>query len=247
MARGRQREMAKILLIEDDASLRDALIYNLRREDYTPVVATDAPSGVASVRIEKPDLIVLDIMLPGGTGLDVCREIRSFSTVPIIMLTARGEDIDRVLGLEIGADDYVTKPFSLRELLARIKAHLRRVDYDQQGESDDLLVHGPLVVDVPARTALVGQEPIPLQPKEFDLLVYFMRNPGVVFTRARLLSGVWGHEFVGERTVDVHVRRVRAKLEQARALDPIRTVHGVGYAFDADAGSLAPAEGHNPT
>lgn len=225
--------MAKILVIEDDASLREALVYNLRREEYTPIVATDAPSGLTSARREKPDLIVLDLMLPGGSGFDVCREIRTFSTVPIIMLTARSEDIDRVLGLEIGADDYVTKPFSLRELLSRIKAHLRRIDYDREGESHDLLSHGPIRVDVRARSVLVGREVITLQPKEFDLLVFFMRNPGVVLTRDRLLSGVWGHEFVGERTIDVHVRRVRGKLELVGAADPIRTVHGVGYAFEA--------------
>ena len=231
--------MAKILVIEDDTSLRDALVYNLRREDYTPIVAADAPSGLAMARRDRPDLIVLDLMLPGGSGLDVCREIRTFSTVPIVMLTARGEDIDRVLGLEIGADDYVTKPFSLRELLARIKAHLRRVGYTRDGEAHHLLSRGSLQVDVEARTVTVDGETVTLQPKEFDLLVYFMRNPGVVLTRDRLLSGVWGHEFVGERTVDVHVRRVRAKLERAHASDPIRTVHGVGYAFEDDARSGA--------
>ncbi len=232
--------MTKILVIEDDASLREALVYNLRREDYTPIVATDAPSGLAVARRDKPDLIVLDLMLPGGSGFDVCRGIRSFSTVPIIMLTARDEDIDRVLGLEIGADDYVTKPFSLRELLSRIKANLRRLDYDREGESHLLLSHGHLLVDVRARTVVVDNETITLQPKEFDLLVYFMRNPGVVLTRDRLLSAVWGHEFVGERTVDVHVRRVRAKLERAHTSDPIRTVHGVGYAFAAHP-SVGPA------
>ncbi len=225
--------MAKILVIEDDASLQEALVYNLRREDYTPLVATDAPSGVATARREKPDLVVLDLMLPGGSGFDVCRDIRAFSTVPIIILTARDEDIDRVLGLEIGADDFVTKPFSLRELLARIKANLRRLEYDRADESSDYLSHGRLAVDVRARSVSANGEGITLQPKEFDLLVYFMRNPGVVLTRDRLLSAVWGHEYVGERTVDVHVRRVRAKLERAHAPDPIRTVHGVGYAFEA--------------
>jgi DNA-binding response OmpR family regulator len=229
--------MAKILVIEDDSSLRDALVYNLRREDYTPVVATDAPSGLATARREKPDLIVLDLMLPGGSGFDVCRGIRAFSTVPIIILTARDEDIDRVLGLEIGADDYVTKPFSLRELLSRIKANLRRLDYDRAEESSDNLSNGQVEIEVRARTVLVDGQSVTLQPKEFDLLVYFMRNPGVVLTRDRLLSAVWGHEYVGERTVDVHVRRVRAKLERAHAPDPIRTVHGVGYAFDAQPSS----------
>lgn len=238
--------MAKILVIEDDASLREALVYNLRREDYTPIVATDAPSGVATTRRENPDLVILDVMLPGGSGFDVCRSIRDFSTVPIIMLTARDEDIDRVLGLEIGADDYVTKPFSLRELLARIKANLRRLDYDRSEGSSDYLVHDRLVVDVRARTVAADGEAITLQPKEFDLLVYFMRNPGVVLTRDRLLSAVWGHEYVGERTVDVHVRRVRAKLEHARAPDPIRTVHGVGYAFEAPTGVESSRFGGEP-
>src|SRR5947209_7129558 len=158
MTRGEYRQMAKILVVEDDASLREALVYNLRREDYTPIVATDAPSGLTMARRDKPDLVVLDLMLPGGSGFDVCRGIRAFSTVPIIILTARDEDIDRVLGLEIGADDYVTKPFSLRELLARIKAHLRRRDYDREGESLDVLTHGRLVVDVRARTAMVDHE-----------------------------------------------------------------------------------------
>jgi two-component system response regulator RegX3 len=224
--------MTKILVIEDDASLREALVYNLRREDYTPLVAADAPDGLAMVRRETPDLVILDLMLPGGSGFDVCRTIRSFSTVPIIILTARDDDIDRVLGLEIGADDYVTKPFSLRELLSRVKAHLRRLEYDREGSSQDMLVHGDLVIDVRARTVEASGTAVTLQPKEFDLLVYFMRNPGVVLTRDRLLSTVWGHEFVGERTVDVHVRRVRAKLESAHIADPIRTVHGVGYAFE---------------
>ncbi len=234
--------MAKILVIEDDASLREALVYNLRREDYTPLVAADAPAGIAMVRREKPDLVVLDLMLPGGSGFDVCRTIRSFSTVPIIILTARDDDIDRVLGLEIGADDYVTKPFSLRELLSRVKAHLRRLEYDREGGGQDVLVHGELVVDVRARTVEAGEQVVTLQPKEFDLLVYFMRHPGIVLTRDRLLNTVWGHEFVGERTVDVHVRRVRAKLESAHIADPIRTVHGVGYAFDASAGSVTQDE-----
>jgi DNA-binding response OmpR family regulator len=240
-------QMVKILVIEDDASLREALVYNLRRDDYTPLVATDAPSGLATARREKPDLVVLDLMLPGGSGFDVCRSIRAFSTVPIIILTARDEDIDRVLGLELGADDYVTKPFSLRELLARIKANLRRLDYDRAEESSDYLTHGRLVVDVRARSVVAEDESITLQPKEFDLLVYFMRNPGVVLTRDRLLRAVWGHEYVGERTVDVHVRRVRAKLELAHAPDPIRTVHGVGYAFEAQSSSEPASFGSEPS
>src|SRR5579872_3781590 len=189
--------LSKILVVEDDRSLRDALAYNLRREEYTPVLAEDAPTAVMVARREKPDLILLDLMLPGGSGIEVCREIRTFSSAPIIMLTARGEDIDRILGLEIGADDYVTKPFSLRELLARIKANLRRVALDAGLEVEDKLSHNGVQVDVPARRVTVGKVPILLQPKEFDLLVHLMRNPGTVFTRPRLLNSVWGHEFVG--------------------------------------------------
>jgi DNA-binding response OmpR family regulator len=218
--------------------LSDALAYNLRREDHTPLCATDAASAIALARNEKPDLVLLDLMLPGGSGFEVCRTIRSFSAVPIIMLTARGEDIDRVLGLEIGADDYVTKPFNLRELLARIRANLRRVELDQQ-PGDETLRYGDLVMDVPGRQTRVGEQPVALQPKEFDLLVYFMQHPGTVLTRSRLLHAVWGHQYVGERTVDVHVRRVRSKLERANLPNLIRTVHGVGYALDT---SGVPAE-----
>ena len=223
--------MAKILVVEDDRSLSDALVFNLRREEHTPIVAETAASALDQARSEKPDLILLDLMLPGGSGFDVCRTIRSFSPVPIIILTARGEDVDRVLGLELGADDYITKPFSLRELLARVKANLRRVELDQQPSEAELLECGELVVDVRGRQVRIGPTPIALQPKEFDLLVYFMRHPGTVLTRAHLLHAVWGHDFVGERTVDVHVRRVRAKLEKAAMPSVIRTVHGVGYAF----------------
>ena len=223
--------MTKILVVEDDRSLRDALAYNLRREEYTPVVAEDAPTAVMLARREKPDLILLDLMLPGGSGFDVCRDIRGFSSAPIIMLTARGEDIDRVW-VSNGADDYVTKPFSLRELLARVKANLRRVAIDSGAPGEDVLEQDGVRINVPGRRVSANGKAILLQPKEFDLLVYLMRHPGTVLTRPRLLSTVWGHEFVGERTVDVHVRRVRAKLEGAGTNDVIRTVHGVGYVFD---------------
>lgn len=217
-------------MIEDDRSLSEALAYNLRREDHTPVVAHDAPTGTELAQRENFDLVLLDLMLPGGSGLDVCRSIRAHSTVPVIILTARDQDVDRVLGLEIGADDYVTKPFSLRELLARVNANLRRVAMERQGIAERL-EHDGLVVDVPQRRVEVEGRQVTLQPREFDLLVYLMRHPGVVLARERLLQAVWGHEFVGPRTVDVHVRRVRAKLEEARLPNPIRTLHGVGYAF----------------
>ncbi len=225
--------MATILVVEDDHSLSEGLAYNLRREGYTPITAADAEAGVALARRENPDLILLDLMLPGGSGFDVCKSIRAFSSAPIIILTARDEDIDAVLSLEIGADDYVTKPFSLRVLLARVRANLRRVELDRGEEGDTLLMAPGLTVDVGSRRAEGEDREVPLQPKEFDLLVHFMRHPGTVMTRDRLLHDVWGHEFVGERTVDVHVRRVRAKLEEAGIQNLIRTVHGVGYAYDS--------------
>jgi two-component system alkaline phosphatase synthesis response regulator PhoP len=231
--------MVKILVVEDDRSLSDALVYNLRREEYTPMVATDASSAVDMARREAPDLILLDLMLPGGSGLDVCRRVRDFSPVPIIMLTARSDEVDRVLGLEIGADDYVAKPFSLRELLARVKANLRRVELDRQEGHTDILESGPLRVDLRTRHVIAGEREIALQPKEFDLLAYLVQHPGRVLTRGQLLHAVWRHDFVGERTVDVHVRRVRSKLEAVGLAGIIRTVHGVGYALNAQNHALA--------
>lgn len=224
--------MAKILVVEDDRTLSETLVYNLRGEGHTPFVATNAGAAIELAREERFDLILLDLMLPGGSGFDVCRTIRSHSTVPIIILTARDDDVDRILGLEIGADDYVTKPFSLRELLARIKANLRRVEMERRADDAHLLEWEGLLIDIEQRRALVNGQAVNLQPKEFDLLTHLMQHPGVVLTRDRLLQAVWGHEYVGERTVDVHVRRVRAKLELAGMVNLIRTVHGVGYAFE---------------
>jgi two-component system response regulator VicR len=223
--------VATILIVEDDRSLREALAYNLQREDHAVALAEDVPSALRLARQRNPDLILLDLMLPGGSGFDVCREIRSFSTAPIIMVTARDDDVDRIVGLEIGADDYVTKPFSLRELMARVKANLRRVQLDRSGTEDDVVRQGELTADLAARRVTLGQDDIEFQPKEFDLLVFLMRHAGTVLTRERLLRGVWGHEFVGPRTVDVHVRRVRAKLEGTPYAEVIRTIHGVGYVF----------------
>ncbi len=227
--------MARILVVEDDRSLSEALAYNLRREGHTPTVAYDAATGLELAQREKFDLLLLDLMLPGGSGLDICRTVRARSTVPIIILTARDQDVDRILGLEMGADDYVTKPFSLRELLARVNANLRRVAMEREGIVEKLQ-HGPLTIDVRRRQAEVNGQEVNFQPREFDLLVHLMRHPGLVLTREALLQAVWGHEFVGQRTVDVHVRRVRAKLEQAGMKNPIRTLHGVGYAFESGRG-----------
>ncbi|GAC1511910.1 MAG: response regulator transcription factor [Chloroflexota bacterium] len=211
--------------------MRETLVYNLRREHYTPVVAADAATAVTVAAAENPDLILLDITLPGGNGFDVCRDIRAFCKAPVIMLTARGDDVDRVLGLEMGADDYVTKPFSLRELLARVRANLRRVDLEHQHGGDDTIVCGPITLWSSARRVEVQGRRLPLQPKEFELLQYLMRNPNVALTRERLLAAVWGHDFVGQRTVDVHVRRLRSKLEVGGADDLVQTIHGVGYTF----------------
>lgn len=223
--------MSTILVVEDDPTLRETLAYNLRAEDHVPVLAEDAPSALRLARQQLPDLVLLDLMLPGGSGLEVLKDLRRFSAVPVIILTARDDDLDRVLGLEMGADDYITKPFSLRVLLARIKANLRRVELDRVGQGGEALRHGPVNVDVGGRMVYVGPQTVTLQPKEFDLLVHLLRNPSRVLTRDQILHSVWGHEFVGERTVDVHVRRLRAKLEAAGASNPVRTVHGVGYAL----------------
>jgi len=228
--------MTKILVVEDDRSLREGLAFNLQRDGYTVALASTAQAAVSMALSERPELVILDLMLPGGSGFDVCRSIRAFSKVPIIMLTARGDPMDKIVGLEIGADDYVTKPFSLRELLARVKAALRRVALEQQPVEESTLRCGSLELSLHERVVEVGGMTIDLQPKEFDLLAYFMRHQGIVLTRDRLLSNVWGHEYVGERTVDVHIRRLRSKLEQ-HALDSlIGTVHGVGYVFNRRVG-----------
>jgi len=235
---GGRKGVSTILVVEDDPTLSETLAYNLRAEEHVPVLAADAPSAIRLARERPPDLVLLDLMLPGGSGLEVLKDLRSFSSAPVIILTARDDDLDRVLGLEIGADDYMTKPFSLRVLLARIKANLRRVELDRLGQGTQVLRHGPVNVDVGSRTVYVGSHTVTLQPKEFDLLVHLLRNPARVLTREQILHSVWGHEFVGERTVDVHVRRLRAKLEAAGASNPVRTVHGVGYALGSDRDSL---------
>lgn len=225
---------ATILVAEDDRTLAETLSYNLRQEGFRASIARTGLETVAMTRMERPDLILLDVMLPEMDGFDVCRALRVFSPVPIIMLTARDGEVDRVLGLELGADDYVIKPFSLRELLARIRATLRRVELSAPPamESEVLAANG-LELDGPARSVEQGGHFVHLLPREFDLLQYFMRNRGLVLTRDRILEKVWGSEYLGDtRTVDVHVRRLRMKIER-QPDDPrfIRTVHGIGYTF----------------
>jgi two-component system alkaline phosphatase synthesis response regulator PhoP len=221
-----------ILVVDDEPSVTDLLAYNLRKSLYDVHTAADGREALRLAREYKPDLILLDLMIPEVDGLDVCREIRKTSTVPIIMITARGEEIDRVLGLEIGADDYITKPFSVRELMARIKAVLRRTLKNGVVEPSTLL-HGPgnLLMDVERRSVVVGDVPIELTRLEFDLLHRLMINPGRVLTRERLLEQAWGYEYFGDtRAVDSAVKRLRAKLRAvAPEADCIESVRGLGY------------------
>jgi DNA-binding response OmpR family regulator len=220
-----------ILLVEDDATLRHTLALNLRAEGYGVLEAEDGETGLAAARGETPDLVLLDVMLPRLDGLTVCRLLRRESAVPIILLTARGAEADKIIGLETGADDYIVKPFSLGEFLARVRAALRR---GATAAPADVLTAGDLRLDVAARRAARGGRTIALAPREFDLLALLMRHRGAVMSRDLLLARVWGDDFVGDaRTVDVHIRWLRQKLEQ----DPsqpvlIQTVRGVGYRFE---------------
>jgi two-component system response regulator MtrA len=220
---------ARILLVEDDASIREIVALGLRGAGFTVVTAADGPEGLARFRAGRPDLVLLDVMLPGLDGLEVAREIRHGSTVPIIMLTARADTLDIVVGLEAGADDYVRKPFELPELIARVRAALRR-GRGGPDEADHLRL-GPLAIDVGARTVTRDGTPVPLTRTEFDVLVELARRPGQVFTREVLLERVWAYDFLGDsRLVDVAVGRLRAKIEPEPASPTlILTIRGVGY------------------
>lgn len=230
----------KILVVEDDAAIREALSYNLNREGYEVEAAGDGAQAIKTARSSKPDLIVLDLMLPELDGFDVTRTLRKESSVPILMLTARDDEIDRVLGLELGADDYLTKPFSMRELVARVKAMLRRVQMAKEDadrakkQGDSALTAGNLQIDLLRHEVKLDNHEISLKPKEFELLLFLMRNQGQVFSRDQLLEQVWGWEFLGgSRTVDVHVRWLRSKIEKEPE-QPTRiiTVRSVGYRFE---------------
>jgi DNA-binding response OmpR family regulator len=227
---------ATVLVVEDDATLAMTLRYNLERAGYRCLVAADGGRALELARQERPALVLLDVMLPGMDGIEVCRRLRAESTVPIIMLTARVEEIDRVVGLEVGADDYVTKPFSLREMVARVRAALRRAQMqpDEESTTTQPAHFDAITVDPARREVRRNGVPVALKPKEFDLLWYFVRNPGRVFTRDQLLERVWGYDFVGgNRTVDVHVRWLREKIEDDPAHPRyLRTSRGAGYMFD---------------
>jgi len=222
----------KILIVEDDRSLLETLKYNLRKEGYSVVTAVDGVEALEVARRDKPDLIILDIMLPKMSGFEVCRIIRKEMIVPILMLTAKTEEVDKVVGLEIGADDYMTKPFSMRELLARIRAMLRRVE--MHVPTIGTLKLGDIEVDISRHTITKGGNILSLTPKEFDLLAFLAKNRGLVFSRDQLLEKIWGYDYPGDtRTVDVHIRWLREKLEDNPA-KPKRlvTVRGVGYKLE---------------
>jgi DNA-binding response OmpR family regulator len=224
--------MKKILLVEDDDTLRKTLAYNLSQEGYKVLQTGDGAEALTLAREHSPDLIVLDVMLPSLDGLSVCRILRNESEVPIVMLTARGSEVDRIVGLEIGADDYIVKPFSLGEFLARVRAILRRAP-SSRGVVDKL-ESGDLVLDLIARRATRNNKELRLTHKEFDLLATLMRNRGAVLSRDLLLDRVWGYDYGGQtKTVDVHVRWLREKIEDEPS-HPRRivTVRGVGYRFE---------------
>lgn len=231
----------KVLVVEDEPSLVETLEYNLTRQGYDVCTATDGLAALEVARRERPDLILLDIMLPGLDGLEVCRILRQEMSVPILMLTARTDEVDKVVGLELGADDYLTKPFSMRELLARVKSLLRRVRLTQEemaakGEAvgGERMTFGDLTIDLARHEVLRREEPLLLKPKEYDLLVFLATNRGIVLSRDLILERVWGWEYGGgTRTVDVHVRWLRKKIEPDPA-HPVRivTVRGAGYRFE---------------
>jgi two-component system, OmpR family, response regulator len=224
---------ATILLVEDEEHIASLVELYLKNDGYTVELVADGVSALAAAERLQPSLVILDIMLPGMDGLEVCKRLRAHSKVPIIMLTARDGEVDRVLGLELGADDYVTKPFSPRELVARVKAVLRRAEPDETTEDEtERLALGPVAIDMARREVLVSEQPVELTAREFDLLAFLIRNRGIVFSRDRLLERVWGYERpVDTRTVDSHVKSVRQKLGEGGAI--IKTLRGVGYKADA--------------
>jgi two-component system response regulator RegX3 len=225
-------EAIRVLVVEDEASLADTVRYNLEREGYLVSLAVDGRSALELFRAESPALVILDLMLPEVSGLDVCRAIRADSDVPIIIVTAKDSEADKVAGLELGADDYVTKPFSMRELVSRVRANLRRTR-SPLPEAGDRISAGPVEMDVARHEVLVRGEPVPMPPKEFELLEAFLRRRGRLLTREFLIETVWGPGYFGDtRTLDVHVKRLRRKLER-EPHDPehLLTVRGLGYKF----------------
>lgn len=226
----------KILVVDDEKLLVKGIKFNLEQDGYQVITAFDGEEAIRLAHDESIDLILLDLMLPKVDGFTVCRTIRGFSNVPIIMLTAKSEDIDKILGLEYGADDYITKPFNIREVTARIKAILRRINPTPKGDSGKVMVSGDITLDYNFRRAMVGERQVELTSKEFDLLELFIKNPDRVYTRENLLDILWGIGYPSEeRTIDVHMRRLREKIEDNPA-EPkyLKTKWGVGYYYKED-------------
>ncbi len=223
-----------ILVVEDEKAIADILIFNLQREGYNTLEANDGPDGLRAALEQSPDLVLLDVMLPGMDGFEVCRRVRQSSQVPILMLTAREEEADKVLGLELGADDYITKPFSMRELLARVKANIRRVSAQQTAAEDvSSIPGGKLVIAADRGVVYKDGKPLDLSVREFDILTFLAAEPGKVFSREELMQNVWGYDYYGDlRAVDVAIRRLREKLEDQPAQPRfIITKRGFGYYF----------------
>jgi two-component system response regulator RegX3 len=225
--------MTRVLVVEDEQSLRDPLVYLLQKEGYEVLEAADGNAAIEMFQTQNPELILLDLMLPGLSGNEVCRQIRAVSQVPVIMLTAKDSEIDKVVGLEIGADDYVTKPYSTRELLARMKAVLRR-NAEPEPSKDGILEGGPVRMDVDQHLVFVNGQKVSMPLKEFELLELLLENRNRVLTRGQIIDRVWGSNYYGDtKTLDVHVKRIRSKIED----DPARpehlvTVRGLGYKFE---------------
>jgi DNA-binding response OmpR family regulator len=227
-----------ILIVEDETSIASFVSLYLKNAGYNVRAVTTGSAALTQIAAEQPALIILDLMLPDIDGIEICRRVRKTSDVPILMLTARDEDVDKIIGLEVGADDYLTKPFNPRELVARVKSVLRRAAPERRRDAEEELHHGDLSINAGRREVKVGEEEIQLAPKEFDLLWELLDHKGLVLTRDQLLERVWGYTFAGDtRTVDVHVRQLRRKLGDA---SPIVTVWGVGYKV-SPAGASAPA------
>lgn len=226
-------KISNILIVDDEKLLVKGLKRSLEQEGYNVLAAYDGAEAISTYHQATIDLVVLDIMLPVMNGLDVCRELRKHTNIPIIMLTAKGEDVDKIVGLELGADDYMTKPFNTRELVARIKAVMRRTSHKSEEHKSPTISVGVLEIDIPKRKVSSDGKDIDLTAKEFDVLYLLAQNPGRVFTRDNLLEAVWGIEYYGDlRTVDVHVRRLREKIEQdPKHPEYVLTKWGVGYYF----------------
>lgn len=230
--------MTRILVVEDEQSYRDPLAYQLTKEGFDVVTAQTGTEALVEFDRQRIDLVLLDVMLPEMSGVDVCRELRGRSSVPIIMLTAKDGEIDKVVGLELGADDYVTKPYSFRELLARIRAVLRRIDVSEEPEVSESLEVGRIRMDVARHEVSVAGERVPMPLREFELLELFLRNPDRALPRELLIDRVWGSNYVGDtKTLDVHVKRLRAKIEEnPSAPQVLQTVRGLGYKLVSDYG-----------